>query len=155
MIKVSRMADYAVLLVCKMAREKDSIHSAHELSINTSLSITTISKILTKLTKAEITKSVRGVSGGYKLLKDAKEISVGNIIDIIDGKVALTVCIEENNNDCGLASMCSSYSNWQIINNAVIDALNAVSIKEMAFPIQNLKEQKLNTMFNKITNMEN
>ena len=155
MIKVSRMADYAVLLVCKMAREKDVIHSAHELSINTSLSITTISKILTKLTKAEITKSVRGVSGGYKLLKDAKEISVGNIIDIIDGKVALTVCIEENNNDCGLASMCSSYSNWQIINNAVTDALNAVSIKEMAFPIQNLKEQKLNIMFNKITTMEN
>jgi len=155
MIKVSRMADYAVLLLCKMAKEKDLIYSAHELSINTSLPITTISKILTKLTKSEIIQSVRGVSGGYKLSKAPKEISVGNVIDIIDGKVALTVCIEENNNNCGLAAMCPSNSNWQIINNAVNNALNAVSIEEMASPIQNIKEQKMNIMFNKIINMEN
>tara|TARA_B100000686_G_scaffold54455_1_gene58657 strand:+ start:5044 stop:5511 length:468 start_codon:yes stop_codon:yes gene_type:complete len=155
MIKVSRMADYAVLLLCKMAKEKELIYSAHELSISTSLPITTISKILTKLTKAEITQSVRGVSGGYKLWKDTKDISVGNIIDIIDGKVALTVCIEENNNNCDLASMCTSYSNWQIINNAVNNALNAVSIEEMASPIQNIKEQEMNIRFNKINHMEN
>lgn len=155
MIRVSRMADYAVLLLCKMAREKKLIYSAHELSIGTSLPITTISKILTKLTKAEITKSVRGVSGGYKLSKEAKDISVGNIIDIIDGKVALTVCIEETNSSCDFASMCISHSNWQIINNAINNALNAVSIQEMAFPIQNFKEQEMNIMFNKITNMEN
>ena len=95
MIKVSRMADYAVLLVCKMSKNQDKFYSANELSSNTSLKVTTINKILTKLTKANITSSIRGVTGGYKLAMGADDISVGNIIDIIDGRVALTVCVEK------------------------------------------------------------
>jgi FeS assembly SUF system regulator len=135
MIKVSRMADYAILLVCKMSAVENKVYSAHELSIITSLKITTVSKILTKLTKAKVTASIRGVSGGYKLVKQSSNISVGNIIDIIDGRVALTVCVEEGeNHNCDLVSMCPSQSNWQIINNAVCEALNLVSIAEMANP---------------------
>ena len=145
MIKVSRMADYAVLLVCKMSQDNEKIYSAHDLSINTLLQITTISKILVKLTKANITTSIRGVSGGYQLAKKAEDISVGNIIDIIDGRVALTVCVEEgDNHNCGLLSMCPSHSNWQIINNAVCEALNSVSIAEMANPFNNTHKQSKN-----------
>ena len=137
MIKVSRMADYAVLLVCKMSKNQDKFYSANELSLNTSLKTTTINKILTKLTKANITSSIRGVTGGYKLAKGADDISVGNIIDIIDGRVALTVCVEKGeNNNCELESVCTSRSNWQVINNAVCNALNSISIEEMANPFK-------------------
>ena len=141
MIKVSRMADYAILLVCKMSNDENKVYSSQELSIITSLKITTISKILTKLTKANVTDSIRGVSGGYKLTMQAEDISVGNIIDIIDGKVALTVCVEEGvNHNCDLVSLCPSQSNWQIINNTVREALNSVSIAEMANPfVSNLQ----------------
>ena len=135
MIKVSRMADYAILLVCKMSNDENKVYSSQELSIITSLKITTISKILTKLTKANVTDSIRGVSGGYKLTMQAEDISVGNIIDIIDGKVALTICVEEGeNHNCNLVSLCPSQSNWQIINNTIREALNSVSIAEMANP---------------------
>ena len=146
MIKVSRMADYAILIVCKMSRDENKVYSAHDLSINTSLKITTISKILTKLTKANITSSIRGVSGGYKLVTQAKDISVGNIIDIIDGKVALTVCVEEgDHNNCDLVLMCPSQSNWLIINNRIQEALNSVNIEEMANPfITNFKYNNSN-----------
>ena len=131
------MADYAVLLVCKMSKNQDKFYSANELSLNTSLKTTTINKILTKLTKANITSSIRGVTGGYKLAKGADDISVGNIIDIIDGRVALTVCVEKGeNNNCELESVCTSRSNWQVINNAVCDALNSISIEEMANPFK-------------------
>ena len=137
MIKVSRMADYAVLLVCKMSKNQDKFYSANELSLNTSLKTTTINKILTKLTKANITSSIRGVTGGYKLAIGADDISVGNIIDIIDGRVALTVCVEKGeNNNCELESVCTSRSNWQVINNAVCNALNSISIEEMANPFK-------------------
>ena len=64
MLKVSRMADYAILLVCKMSNDENKVYSSQELSIITSLKITTISKILTKLTKANVTDSIRGVRGG-------------------------------------------------------------------------------------------
>mgnify|MGYP003325717501 FL=1 len=92
MIKVSRMADYAILLVCKMSGDEKKVYSAHDLSIQTKLKITTISKILTKLTKANITSSIRGVTGGYKLVMQAEDISVGNIIDIIDGSSINSLC---------------------------------------------------------------
>ena len=144
MIKVSRMADYAILLVCKMSNDENKVYSSQELSIITSLKITTISKILTKLTKANVTDSIRGVSGGYKLTMQAEDISVGNIIDIIDGKVALTICVEEGeNHNCNLVSLCPSQSNWQIINNTVREALNSVSIAEMANPfVSNFQYKK-------------
>ena len=144
MIKVSRMADYAILLVCKMSNDENKVYSSQELSIVTSLKITTISKILTKLTKANVTDSIRGVSGGYKLTMQAEDISVGNIIDIIDGKVALTICVEEGeNHNCDLVSLCPSQSNWQIINNTVREALNSVSIAEMANPfVSNFQYKK-------------
>ena len=117
--------------------------------------VPTINKILTKLTKANVTDSIRGVTGGYKLAMSAQDISVGNIIDIIDGRVALTVCVEEGvNNNCGLVAMCPTQSNWQIINNAVCDALNAISIEEMANPsiIKNNYKYKDNKNFSNINN---
>lgn len=154
MIKVSRMADYAILLVCKMSGDEKKVYSAHDLSIQTKLKITTISKILTKLTKANITSSIRGVTGGYKLVMQAEDISVGNIIDIIDGKVALTVCVEEGeNHNCDLVSLCPSQSNWQIINNTVREALNSVNIAEMANPfVSNFQYNKntKNSLVNKV-----
>ena len=154
MIKVSRMADYAILLVCKMSGDEKKVYSAHDLSIQTKLKITTISKILTKLTKANITSSIRGVTGGYKLVMQAEDISVGNIIDIIDGKVALTVCVEEGeNHNCDLVSLCPSQSNWQIINNTVREALNSVNIAEMANPfVSNFQYNKKmkNSLINKV-----
>ena len=155
MIKVSRMADYAVLLVCKMSKNQDKFYSANELSLNTSLKTTTINKILTKLTKASITSSIRGVTGGYKLAMAADDISVGNIIDIIDGRVALTVCVEKGeNNNCELESVCTSRSNWQVINNAVCNALNSISIEEMAnpFKIKNNYKYKEDKIFSNINN---
>ena len=138
------MADYAILLVCKMSSSKNKVYSAHELSTITALKITTISKILTKLTKANITNSIRGVAGGYKLTLKAEDISIGDIIDIIDGQVALTVCVEEDKNHCcELESMCPSQGNWQVINNTVRDALNSISIAEMANPfVTNLQYKK-------------
>lgn len=149
------MADYAVLLVCKMSKNQDKFYSANELSLNTSLKTTTINKILTKLTKANITSSIRGVTGGYKLAMGADDISVGNIIDIIDGRVALTVCVEKGeNNNCELESVCTSRSNWQVINNAVCNALNSISIEEMAnpFKIKNNYKYKEDKNFSNINN---
>ena len=84
----------------------------------------------------------------------AEDISVGNIIDIIDGKVALTVCVEEGeNHNCDLVSLCPSQSNWQIINNTVREALNSVNIAEMANPfVSNFQYNKKtkNSLVNKV-----
>lgn len=134
MIKLSRMADYAILLVSKMATNPKRLYRAQELADFSSLSITTVNKILSKLTRSKITESVRGAAGGYRLSLEAEKISVRNIIDIIDGKVALTACAENSDEYCNLLDFCPTQKNWQIINNAVCEALDSVNIAEMANP---------------------
>ncbi len=133
-IKLSRMADYAILLVTRMANDSKKLYSAQELSDYTSLPITTVNKILSKLTRNKITHSYRGVSGGYKLASSADKITVRKIIDIIDGKIALTACSEASDDECNMTGFCPTQKNWQIINNAVCDALDSVNIAEMANP---------------------
>jgi FeS assembly SUF system regulator len=134
MIKLSRMADYAILLVSRMATNPKRLYRAQELANFTSLSITTVNKILSKLTRSKITESVRGAAGGYRLSLEAKKISVRVIIDIIDGKVALTACAENSDEYCNLLDFCPTQKNWQIINNAVCDALDSVNIEDMINP---------------------
>ena len=134
MIKLSRMADYAILLVTRIATNPDRLYRAQELVDFSSLPITTVNKILSKLTRSKITESVRGAAGGYRLSQEAEKISVRNIIDIIDGKVALTACAENSDEYCNLLDFCPTQKNWQIINNAVCEALDSVNIAEMANP---------------------
>ena len=134
MIKLSRMADYAILLVTRMATNPNRLYRAQELVDFSSLPITTVNKILSKLTRSKITESVRGAAGGYRLSLEAEKISVRNIIDIIDGKVALTACAENSDEYCNLLHFCPTQKNWQIINNAVCEALDSVNIAEMANP---------------------
>ena len=152
MIKLSRMADYAILLVSRMAIQTDKLVTAQELSEYSSLSITTVNKILSKLTRANITNSYRGVAGGYKLSRSADAISIRNIIDIIDGKVALTACSPESEDECNMTNFCPTQKHWQIINNAVCDALDSVNIAEMANPEQflGIYNNRNNRLLNKL-----
>ena len=134
MIKLSRMADYGILLASRMAIDSKRVYRAQELSDYSTLPITTVNKILSKLTRSNITESHRGANGGYKLALSAEKITVRNIIDVIDGKIALTNCAENSDENCSLLNLCPTKRNWQIINNAVCDALDSVNIAEMANP---------------------
>ena len=147
MIKLSRMADYAILLVSKMAQSPDKTFGAQELSNYSSLPITTVNKLLSKLSRSKIIDSYRGVAGGYKLIETPEEITIKSIIDLIDGKVALTACSEESADGCNIASFCHTQRNWQIINNAVCSALDSVTIAEMnnpedLFKVSDIKNKK-------------
>ena len=133
MIWLTFLTNFSYLLILVRSNLIYSISFEVELLIS-SLSITTVNKILSKLTRSKITESVRGAAGGYRLSLEAEKISVRNIIDIIDGKVALTACAENSDEYCNLLDFCPTQKNWQIINNAVCEALDSVNIAEMANP---------------------
>ncbi len=134
MIRLSRLADYGVLLMSYMAREPDDVHTAIHLSENTRLPIPTVSKVLATLARAGLLDSIRGRDGGYRLALPPKVISVEQIIAAVDGPIALTVCLENDGAQCDFESICPSQPNWRRINEALCDALRGVSLWEISTP---------------------
>ncbi len=130
MLRVSRLADYAVLLAERMAREPARTFTAAALARDTHLPAPTVTKVLAALTRAGLVVSQRGPGGGYRSERTAAEISVGAVISAIDGPIALTVC-SEGNDACDLMEICPSAANWQRINDAVRSTLEGISLEEL------------------------
>ncbi len=134
MIKLSRMADYAVVLMAQLAREPEELRTAGELSQSCGLPQPTVSKILKQLATAELLVSYRGNKGGYLLARDAGGITMADVIGAVDGPIALTDCVGPDGLVCEIEALCPTRTNWQSINRAMIEALSSVSLAEMAVP---------------------
>ena len=134
MIRLSKLADYGMVLMGQIAARSDRPHSALELSAETGLPAPTVSKTLTMLARAELLVSQRGAKGGYSLARSARDISVADIVRAVDGPVALTQCIEHGPGSCEIETLCPSRSGWHRINSAIEQALTEVSLDEMATP---------------------
>ena len=135
MIRLSRFADYAVLLMSHMAREPKRVHAAVGMADNTRLPVPTVSKILATMARAGLLESIRGRDGGYQLAFHPRDITVEQIISAVDGPIALTVCLESHGVSCELEDICPSQPNWRRINDALRSALTGVSLAEISTPI--------------------
>ena len=130
MIKLSNLADYAVVLMSTIAARPDDIHTAGQLTLDTQVPLPTVSKILGKMAKANLLTSHRGVGGGFSL-NSTNEISIADIIEAVDGPVQLTNCLGEEETNCDYVPVCSTRGKWDKINQAVYEALNNVPLSEM------------------------
>lgn len=135
MIRLSRLADYGVVLACQMAVKADGCHNAYDLAAATGLPAPTVSKLLAALARAGVLVSQRGAKGGYRLARAPEAITAADIVSAVDGPIALTVCIEHGSGACDVESLCPTRSGWRRINDAVRDAMKSVSLAELAFSV--------------------
>lgn len=131
MLKLSKMADYAVVVLTPLARNESGLMTASGLSAATGLPEPTVAKILKLLARAEILQSVRGVNGGYRLSLPPSSISVARIIAAIDGPIALTACVEGSTETCGMESRCAVKGRWNGVNRVIREALEGITLAEM------------------------
>ena len=131
MLKLSKMTDYAVVILADMVRQDSALLSASQIAQSTNLSEATVSKILKLLTKHDILTSTRGANGGYQLNKNPKEINMADVIAATDAPLALTDCVEGGSQCCGLAESCSVKGQWNPVNVAMRTALENVSLQQM------------------------
>ncbi len=131
MIRISKLADYAVVILTIMASSDDGLMSAAKLSITSNVPEPTVSKILKMLSKGGIIESTRGIHGGYALVTDPSEITVEDIIQAIDGPVLVTACAEGANVKCNLGSACKMRGRWNEVNHAIRGALSSVSLQSI------------------------
>jgi len=94
------------------------------------ISVKYLEQLVIPLRKADYVKSVRGPKGGYMLAKHPKEITVGEIVTVLEGGVNLSDCIE-NPDICEKSTDCLTRGLWEEATKAVYDTLNSVTLSEM------------------------
>lgn len=131
-IRLSRLADYGVVLMTRMAQHAAGVHTAVDLAETTGIPTPTVSKVLATLARQGVLRSVRGAHGGYALTGEPRTITVACIIAAIDGPIALTQCIEDGPGVCGVENLCLTRRGWKLINQAVASALEGVTLADIA-----------------------
>ncbi len=133
MLKLSRMIDYGVVVLSQLANRRDTLTTAPELAEATGLPAPMVSKVLKSLARSDLVVSHRGVHGGYSLSREPEGISVAAIVEALEGPVALTACVEASDSHCRVESLCPIRGGWEKVNNAIRDALEAVSLADLIF----------------------
>lgn len=132
MLRLSKKSDYALIAMKHLATRSDaSSSSAREISESYDIPLELLAKVLQRLVRAKLLISVQGTRGGYRLARNAAAISVADVIQAVDGPVTVTACSTDDHN-CDQYSKCSVRDPLWRIKNRILDALNTVSVQEMA-----------------------
>jgi len=127
-IRLTNLADYAVVVMTAAARAPDRRFSAAELAAETGVPAPTAAKLTGILARAGLLESARGVTGGVQLGREAAEISIADIVEAVDGPIAIAQCLHDKPSDCALESNCAVRPHWSLINVRVREALSDVSL---------------------------
>jgi FeS assembly SUF system regulator len=134
MLRISKMTDYAVVLATHLAAAEGP-HAARDVAVQTQIPEPTASKVLKKLARAGVVVSQRGPKGGYALARPAGQIGIHEVIEAIEGPIAVTECSDETaDSSCEYETSCGVRANWQRINHAVHAALSEITLADMALP---------------------
>ena len=137
MIRLNKLTDYGIVLMTYVARHPEGrIHNVPDLAKEASLPLPTVSKILKILAKGGLLSSHRGVKGGYELSRPAQEITLSEIVTALDGPIAITECSTHGQRRCELELLCPARSNLQMINGAVMKALEDITLSQMTRPLR-------------------
>ncbi len=127
------MADYAVLTMSAAARHCGHARvNAAQLALETGLPAPTVQKLVSKLSAAGLLKSVRGAGGGLKLARPAAAITLADIVEAVEGPIALTACSQHGRHDCELEGSCHVMPHWGAVNKAMRGALAGVALTHLA-----------------------
>lgn len=131
MFRLNKLTDYGIVLMAHVARsDEDAPYTARSLSKGTRIPLPTVGKLLRQLHDAKMLVSHRGMKGGYNLARDAKKISVSDIVLALEGPIGFTECSVEPGL-CGMERRCAIKSNSQIIGDALRDALDHVMLADL------------------------
>jgi FeS assembly SUF system regulator len=137
MIRLGKLTDYGLVLMSYVAKsDSRSLHTARELAAESKLPLPTVSKLLKVLLQSGFLASHRGTKGGYSLARDARDISVAEIISALEGPIGLTECTTDVSGLCDLEPSCPIKRNQRVISQAVRGALEKLTLADLIHPLQ-------------------
>ena len=128
---MSKEADYGIVLLTHFAGCEGLMYSARDLANQTRIPLPMVSKILKVLAREGVLVSRRGAKGGYSLALEPGRISIAEIINVIEGPIAMTECVGAPG-ECKQEAVCRIRNNWEKINQTIFGALEDISLLDMA-----------------------
>jgi FeS assembly SUF system regulator len=133
-VRLSSLADYAVVMMSAAARHCGATCrlNATTLAEETGLPLPTVQKLVSKLSSAGLLESARGTGGGFRLARPAAAITLADIVEAVEGPIALTACVDGGKHDCCVEETCRVKPHWNVVNGAVKGALAGVSLASLS-----------------------
>lgn len=133
MLRIGRLTDYAIVLATRLAERDGASATAGDLAKLTGIPQPTVAKLLKTLTANGLLRSIQGRRGGYVLARPPAVIGLTEIIEAIEGRIALTEC-HRAGGDCLIQRHCRVHGHWRVINRALRDALQAIRLADLLAP---------------------
>ncbi len=134
MLRVSKLTDYAVVVLSRLEAE-GGVQTAPGLAAGTGVAEPTVAKVLKLLSQAGLVEGLRGARGGYRLLRPLADLPLSDVIVAIDGPIALTACVDGGFGLCEAEHVCPVRGRWDPVNAAIRDALSAITVSRIASPL--------------------
>jgi len=131
MIKLSRMSDYAVVVLETLCRQDGAALSASQIAVDSKVPEPTVAKVLKLMASGGLVTSSRGANGGYALARAPQLINVFEIVSCIEGRLSLTACVEGGDEPCALSGACAMTGRWDVVNEAVRKAFSDITLADM------------------------
>ncbi len=131
MFRLAKMTDYAALLMTELASGGEAPVPVGRLAFLIRAPEPTVAKIMKQLTRAGLVRSVRGASGGYCLCRSSVDISLADVVEAMEGPVALTGCASGGGRSCVLEDPCSLCTVWAEIGARIRLVMASVSLAEL------------------------
>ncbi len=132
MLRLSKLTDYAVVVLVRLADEAGGIvQTTPGIAIATGVPEPTVAKVLKTMVGSGLVASQRGARGGYRLARPLSALRIRDVIEAIDGPIALTSCVEGGAGGCESAALCPVHGRWDVVNDAIREALGAITLADM------------------------
>ena len=131
-MKISTKGRYALRMLLDLAvNSKDGFIALRDVAERQNISKKYLEQIVPSLHKANILITTRGFQGGYKLAREPKEITVGEVLRLTEGNLAPVVCLETQKNTCKRAGECITLGIWEGLQNVIADYLDGITIQDL------------------------
>jgi FeS assembly SUF system regulator len=136
-MRLSAQADYAVVMMSAAARHCGGTRlNATLLAGETGLPLPTVQKLVSRLSAAGLIESTRGTGGGFRLSRPPATISLVDIVEAIEGPIALTACADAGKHDCAVEGNCRVRPHINGVNALVRGALAQVSLASLSSQVE-------------------
>ena len=134
MLRLNRLTDYAILVLGVLHSRQDVWLSSGQIAESAQLTQATAAKVIKALVAAGLVQTHRGTHGGCQLARPVSEISIAEVIEAIEGPIALTACVDGAEEPCSVQQGCFMGGNWNRVNTALRGALLSVSLADLFNP---------------------
>ena len=131
-MRVSTKGRYAIRVIIDMAENGEAeFHPLHNLAERQGLSEKYLEAILGTLVKNNVLEGARGKGGGYKLAKPATELTVWEILNVIETSMGPVECVDNGKNGCDRADICPTLPMWMDLAKIIKDYFTGITISQL------------------------